>query len=66
MAYKNPIDQFVHEVGGTVKLAKALGAPPSTVSAWRTRGTIPSWRRTAIIDFAVREGKALPPELTAR
>lgn len=54
--FKNPIDQFIKELGGTVVVADALGVTPSVVSSWRSVGKIPNWRIGPVMKFAKRKG----------
>jgi hypothetical protein len=50
-SFRAIIDRF-----GYRDLAAALGRPPSTVSAWRSRDRIPSQYWAAMIDAAERRG----------
>lgn len=52
-------EQMIVALGGTVEVAKAIEAPPSTVSSWKTAGKIPHWRMPAIILLAERKGVTL-------
>lgn len=36
------VDQIIDALGGTGKVADALGLSPSTISSWRARGSIPA------------------------
>ena len=47
--------QRIKDLGGTTKVARALGAPVTTVDSWRHNG-IPPWREKAI-DDAVANGE---------
>jgi len=47
--------KIIDVLGGTSAVARALGAPPSTVSSWRKNG-IPHWRWAALHDLAERMG----------
>ena len=52
-------EQMIAALGGTVEVAKAIKAPPSTVSSWKTAGKIPHWRMPAITQLAKRKGVSL-------
>jgi hypothetical protein len=60
--FKNPIDQFIKELGGTVKVATALGVTPSVVSSWRSSGKIPNWRVEPVLKIAKKNGSVSVPE----
>lgn len=49
--------QIVNDLGGTVKVARALNLPVSTVSSWKNakRG-IPAWRMEKLMKLAKRLG----------
>ena len=36
--------QFIDALGGTNKVANALALAPTTVSSWKSSGSIPEWR----------------------
>ena len=66
VTFKNPIDQFISELGGTSAVARELGGcRPSVVSAWRIKGRVPRWRIAPLVDLAVRKGVAFPQDLAA-
>lgn len=48
--------QIIDALGGYAKAADALGVPAGTVSAWKTRGSIPSayWHR--LVNLASTQG----------
>lgn len=50
---------------GPSNLARLLKAPVQTVHSWKTKRAIPSWRRPAMLDLAIRGGVALPPDALA-
>lgn len=53
-------EQIIDALGGTVEVAKAIKAPPSTVSSWKgAKGGIPHWRMPAILRLAKRRGVQL-------
>ena len=54
------ISSFIDELGGTVKVAKALDLSPTTVSSWKSSNSVPRWRRTALLDLA-REAEIEAP-----
>lgn len=49
-------------LGGPTVVARSIGAPVTTVHAWKTSGRIPRWRRAAIAGLARAEGVALPDD----
>lgn len=53
------IDKIIERLGGTVAVAAGLDLTPSTVSSWRQTGSIPLWRRPALIAFAAGIGQPL-------
>ena len=52
----NTATDIVTALGGTSKLAKALDLTPSTVSSWKTNGSIPKWRMEKIEALAALKG----------
>ena len=42
------VRKIISAFGGTIKLAKLLNIPATTVSNWSCKGRIPSWRIDAI------------------
>ncbi|WP_408737126.1 transcriptional regulator [Acetobacter sicerae] len=42
--HMNVAEQIISRLGGTRSAAKLIGAPPSTIQAWKKRGRIPSGR----------------------
>lgn len=42
--------------GGTTNLARAIGAPVTTVHKWKGAGRIPAWRHDAIKAAAEKAG----------
>ncbi|WP_369974079.1 carph-isopro domain-containing protein [Novosphingobium sp. GV055] len=50
---------MIAALGGTVEVAKAIQAPPSTVSSWKTAGKIPRWRMAEIERLAKDKGVSL-------
>lgn len=51
------VPQIIDELGGAATLAAKLGLPLGTVSAWKTRASIPSERWVAIVSQAASAGK---------
>lgn len=49
-------EQFINALGGTVAVANALGAPPSTVSSWKQANSIPHWRMAGLLALAAEKG----------
>lgn len=54
------VEAFIKALGGTVAVATALDLPPTTVSSWKSSGSIPKWRMDAIRKFAKRKGVQVP------
>ncbi len=52
-------EQIVEALGGTVSVAKALDLAPTTVSSWKTSGSIPKWRMDGIERLARKSGISL-------
>lgn len=63
--FKNPIDQFIKELGSTSQVALDLGLAPSVVSTWRKTGKVPKWRVGPMLDLARKKGVTAPPGLAA-
>lgn len=51
------VPKIIDELGGTATLAANLGLPLGTVSAWKSRGSIPSERWMAVVSQASAAGK---------
>lgn len=60
---RNPIDQFIDQIGGTAKVARALGVTASTVSYWRSAGSVPRWRKPSVDPLAKEAGVSWPEEM---
>jgi len=54
------ISTFIDQLGGTVKVANALDLSPTTVSSWKSSGSIPRWRRKDLLALAY-EANVTPP-----
>lgn len=54
------VDQFLKALGGTVAVANALGLAPTTVSSWKSSGSIPKWRMDGIRQVATAKGIECP------
>ena len=52
-------NQIIDRLGGTSKVAHALGLRPSTVHSWRTANHIPVWRQGDLLALAMKDGKPL-------
>ena len=59
------ISDIIDRLGGTSAVAAGLALTPSTVSSWKTSGSIPSWRRPAVLAFAKEKGELLTDEQIA-
>ena len=57
------VKDFIDKLGGTVKVANALGVPISTVSGWNINNSIPHWRVPALEEMAKAEKKRFPAAL---
>ena len=57
------VKSFIDDLGGTVKVAEALGAPVSTVSGWNLSNTIPHWRVASLEALAKKQRTVFPDEL---
>lgn len=51
------VPKIIDDLGGAAVLAANLGLPLGTVSAWKTRASIPSERWAAIVSQATATGK---------
>lgn len=51
--------QIVEALGGTLAVAKALELSPTTVSSWKTSGSIPKWRMRGVEELAREKGVSL-------
>lgn len=49
---------MIDELGGTTAVARAIGAPVSTVHSWRKNG-IPHWRKDALQKLASKKRASL-------
>lgn len=59
------VDAIIDELGGTGAVADLLGVSASTVSSWRSRGSIPSEHWLSLARHSVAEGKGISLELLA-
>jgi hypothetical protein len=50
------VDKIIGAFGGVRPLARAINQPPTNVSGWRKRGTIPDWQKVRVLDAAQRRG----------
>jgi hypothetical protein len=57
-------EELIKELGGTVAVATALELAPTTVSSWKTSGSIPKWRMDGIRAMAREKGITLPDTLS--
>ena len=56
------VDQIVEKFGGVRSLARAIEKPVSTVSSWKTRGSIPDEHKVDVLNSAITAGVDLAPE----
>ena len=54
------VETFIDDLGGTVAVANALDLAPTTVSSWKSSGSIPKWRMDALKAFASKQGIRVP------
>jgi len=60
------VDQFLKALGGTVAVANELGLAPTTVSSWKSSGSIPKWRMEGIQRIAQEKGVSVPSTFAPR
>jgi hypothetical protein len=51
--------QIIESLGGTTAVAKAVGAPITTVNSWVRVNQIPSWRQTKLLELATASNVTL-------
>ena len=54
------VEQFIDALGGTVAVANALELAPTTVSSWKSSGSIPKWRMEKLLTLAFERGVSVP------
>jgi len=54
------VEQFIDALGGTIAVATALDLPPTTVSSWKSSGSIPKWRMEGLTRLAGEKRIAIP------
>lgn len=54
------VEQFLDKLGGTVAVARALDLAPTTVSSWKTAGSIPKWRMAGLERLASEKCVKVP------
>jgi hypothetical protein len=55
------VDKIVTVFGGVRPMAKLLSLPPTTVSSWKVRGSIPDRQKALVLTVSDREGFNLSP-----
>lgn len=50
---------IIQRLGGVMQVARDLGVPFTTVSAWGRKGHIPEWRQPAIMRVALEKNLPL-------
>lgn len=50
------VDDLFAALGGPRKVAREIGAPPTTVEYWKAKRRIPRWRGAAIMELARCQG----------
>lgn len=56
------VDRIFHELGEATKIANATGDPVQTVHSWKSKGNIPHWRRSKLIELAKQGNIPLPSD----
>lgn len=54
------VEQFIDSLGGTVAVANALDLAPTTVSSWKSSGSIPKWRMPGLREIATKQEIEVP------
>ena len=49
-------------LGGATAIAAETGDPVQTVHSWKSKGSIPRWRRPSLLEVARRKSVCLPNE----
>jgi hypothetical protein len=55
-------EHIIHLLGGVRRASEIVGAPLTTVAAWRDSGFIPARRQAGVIEAAGRVGIRVTPE----
>jgi hypothetical protein len=55
------VDHIIQAFGGVRKCARTIDEPPSNVSGWLRRGTIPDEKKVRLFDAACRLNLPLAP-----
>lgn len=58
--------QFIDALGGTNKVANALALAPTTVSSWKSSGSIPEWRMDKLKRLARKAKVEVPVQFLDR
>lgn len=56
---------IIEALGGTVAVANALNIAPTTVSSWKSSGSIPQWRMPGVAKLARKLGVEIKPKRAA-
>jgi len=59
------IDHIFEVLGGATAIARATGDPVQTVHSWKTKDSIPPWRRPSVLSVPTKPGKLLSAEAVA-
>lgn len=54
------VEQFIDALGGTIAVAAELDLAPTTVSSWKSSGSIPKWRMDGLRRIAAEKGVDVP------
>lgn len=55
------VDKIVERLGGTRRMARITGYPPSTIQSWKTAGSIPDRHKLVVSDRARLAGVIFTP-----
>jgi hypothetical protein len=59
------VEEFINALGGTVAVAQALGIAPTTVSSWKSAGSVPKWRMAGLEQIAMEKNIGIPASFVA-
>lgn len=62
---QNVIAHIFDALGEAKAMSDALGDPIQTVHSWKSKGSIPPWRRPDILRLKPVAGKSLSPDALA-
>jgi hypothetical protein len=59
------VGYILDQLGGPSKVARDLGVPIQTAHSWKSKGTIPRWRRASVLQLAIAKGAELSADALA-